>query len=109
MTSYTPQPGVFPGRPPCATCGAAFRLHRPNVAGLGPGDTADVLGKSYVTSRGLNKLAAMGALSCPDAYRPDDLATAQRALDDALASGDQARVFVARGDLQRVQGRGNRS
>lgn len=42
---------------------------------------------------------------CPTAYRPGSLEEAQRELAQAEASGDQQRVFVARGDLQRLQGR----
>lgn len=28
MTTYSPQAGVHVGRPPCATCGANYHLHR---------------------------------------------------------------------------------
>lgn len=44
-------------------------------------------------------------LLCPEAYRPGTLEVAQRELAAAEASGDQARVFVARGNLQRLVGR----
>ena len=71
--TYEPQARVTVGRPPCANCGAAFRLHRDGV--------------------------------CPTAYRPDTLEAAQRELADAERSGDANRIFVARGELQRIIGR----
>lgn len=72
MTTYTAQTGPSVGRPPCAACGAAYRLHR-------------------------------GTL-CPTAYRPDDLVTAYRELKAAYYSGDQTRIFVARGNVQHLGG-----
>lgn len=42
---------------------------------------------------------------CPTSYRPGTLVEAQRELDRAVASGDQGRIFVARGDVQRLTGR----
>ena len=42
---------------------------------------------------------------CPDLYRPPTLESAQRALERAEASGDEARIFVARGEVQRLGGR----
>lgn len=42
---------------------------------------------------------------CIDLYRPDTLGIARRALAEAEESGDEARIFVARGDLQRLQRR----
>lgn len=81
MTTYQPAEGVFVGRPPCVNCGAAWRLHEPVAR---PG--------------------AAGVLRCPVAYRPDTLDAANRALDEAIASGDQARIFAARGDVQRLGG-----
>lgn len=69
---YQPQEGVYAGRPPCAECGAAFRLHRDGA--------------------------------CPEAYRPDSLEEAQRGLAAAEASGDPDRVFIARGEVQRLGG-----
>lgn len=39
---------------------------------------------------------------CPVEYRPDTLADARRALEDAR--GDPAAEFVARGDVQRLGG-----
>lgn len=42
---------------------------------------------------------------CPVAYRPSTLEVAQRELSDAEASGDAARIFVARGEVQRLGGR----
>lgn len=79
MSTYQPQPGVFAGRPPCVNCGAAYRLHHDS-----------------------NLLD--GARYCPEAYRPDTLERAQRELADAVTSGDPAREFVARGNLQRLGG-----
>lgn len=78
MNGYQPAAGVYVGRPPCANCGAAYRLHR--SSGGWPG-------------------------ACPEQYRPDSLRVAQRELAAAEASGDEARVFVARGEVQRLQGR----
>jgi len=43
--------------------------------------------------------------ACPAAWRPTTPAEAERELAAAEASGDAARVFVARGDLQRIRGR----
>lgn len=68
---YTPQEGVFVGRPPC-TCGAAYRLHRDGT--------------------------------CPRPYQPETLEIAVRELRAAQASNDAARVFVARGNVQRLGG-----
>jgi hypothetical protein len=73
---------VGPGRPPCE-CGAAYRLHRQ---------------VSEESERGWR-------LVCPAPYRPDSIEAAQRELEEAQASGDEARVFVARGNLQRLAGR----
>lgn len=42
---------------------------------------------------------------CPVAYRPDTLADALRELAAAQAAGDPARIFVARGEAQRLHGR----
>jgi len=82
VSTYSPAPGVYAGRPPCAHCGAAYRLHRATlVAGVG------------------------GVLRCPEAYRPATLEVAQRELAEALARGDEAGIFVARGNLQRLEGR----
>ena len=78
MPIYEPAAGIYVGRPPCAHCGAAYRLHR--SAGGWPG-------------------------ACPERYRPADLSTAQRELASAVESGDEARVFVARGEVQRLGGR----
>jgi hypothetical protein len=44
-------------------------------------------------------------LACPSMYRPDNLDDARTELVDAIESGDQTRVFVARGNLQRLGGR----
>lgn len=81
MSTYQAQPGVFAGRPPCARCGAAWRLHHRTTI-----RHADVR-------------------LCPEAYRPDTLEVAQRELAAAEASGDQARIFVARGEVQRLAGK----
>jgi len=79
MMAYTPVDGVFVSRPPCARCGAAARLHMLSRSGeLGP---------------------------CPTAWRPGTAAEAEAELRSALASGDEARVFAARGNLQRLTGR----
>jgi len=96
MSAYQPQPGVFAGRPPCAACGAAYRLHRQHTA---PCDAR--------AARGLGGCWCdrLGAPFCPEAYRPDTLEVAQRELAAAEASGDPAREFVARGNLQRLAGR----
>lgn len=75
--SYAPAPGVYAGRPPCAHCGAAYRLH------------------GY---RGLGQRLEL----CPVRYRPPTLEVAQRELAAAVESGDEARVFVARGEVQRL-------
>lgn len=94
MSTYQPQEGVFAGRPPCASCHANFQLHRP--AGAGPQVTGEQLGRLY--RQGVE-------LECPEAYRPASLEEAQRGLEQAERSGDQARVFIARGELQRLRGR----
>lgn len=73
VSKYLAAQGVFVGRPPCETCGAAYRLHR------------------------------FGA--CPEAYRPTTQDEAQRLLERAEHNGDAERVFVARGELQRLRGR----
>ena len=84
VSTYTPQPAApGAGRPPCASCGAAYRLH----------------GIVYVGGQGDE------ARPCPEAYRPDTVELARRELAQAEATGDEARVFVARGNLQRLEGR----
>lgn len=103
-TTYQPQDGVFPGRPPCRHCGAAYRLH---FSGAAPAvvleDSTEIRpGVLYLTKRGRDRLEAAGALTCPQAYRPGTLEVAERELRQAEATGDQARVFVARGNLQRL-------
>jgi hypothetical protein len=42
---------------------------------------------------------------CPTLYRPDTLESARAELVAAQRSGDEARIFVARGNVQRLQGR----
>ncbi len=71
---YSPLAGVFVGRPPCALCGAAHRLHHDDE-------------------------------TCPEAYRAQTVAEAERELDAAYRSGDQVRVFIARGEVQRLRPR----
>lgn len=108
MSTYVAQEGVYVGAPPCASCGAALRLHTVPAGTIteavpirvGPNT------RQYLTSLGLQKLLAAGAqLQCPEAYRPGTLEEAQRGLAAAEASGDAARIFIARGELQRLQGR----
>lgn len=82
MSTYTPQATVGPGRPPCARCGAAYRLHQ----------------------AGVNETGEQYTLTCPVAYRPGTLHAAQEELLAAVRSGDEARVFVARGEVQRLGG-----
>lgn len=96
VSTYRPQPGVFAGRPPCADCGAAYRLHREHT--------------EPCEARALRGIGGcwcgrLGAPFCPEAYRPGTLEVAQRELAAAEASGDQARVFVARGEVQRLTGK----
>lgn len=81
MSTYMPNPDhVGAGRPPC-TCGAAWRLHLPTVSATGQW------------------------LACPEPYRPDTLEVARRELAAAEARGDEGGIFVARGNLQRLEGR----
>lgn len=87
MSTYSPsttagEPG---SRPPCATCGAAYRLHRNPILDQRPLEQHEP------------------RLLCPEAYRPDSLEVARRELAAAEATGDEARVFVARGNLQRLE------
>lgn len=106
MTIYAPQPAEpgGPAQPPCANCGAAFRLHRPlaaDVAGL----AVEVAGRQYVTAQGMRKLLAMGArLACPTAARPGSLAGAMQQLLAATIAGNATAVFSARGEVQRLMG-----
>lgn len=95
MSAYRPAEGVFVGRPPCAECGANFNLHRPTT--IGAGATSTQLASAY--RHGV-------PLRCPEAYRPGTLEEAVRGLVEAERSGDEARIFVARGELQRLAGRG---
>lgn len=104
VSKYSANPThTGPGRPPCESCGAAWRLHLP--AGASEADTVLISGRRFVTARGRARLEAAGGLVCPEAYRPDTLEVARRELAAAEASGDEARVFVARGNLQRLEGR----
>lgn len=101
MSTYQPAPGVFVGRPPCAACGANFQLHRPPVEQL----PATVVGRQ-VTGAQLARLLERGVpLECPQAYRPATVEEARRGLEEAVRSGDPAREFIARGELQRLEGR----
>jgi hypothetical protein len=83
MSTYAPQDVVGAGRPACARCGAAYRLHRATV---------NETGEQYL-------------LACPEAYRPTTVEAAELEMDAATRSGDPARIFVARGNLQRLVGR----
>lgn len=47
---------------------------------------------------------AEGTRECPQKYRPGTLEEAQRTLRLALERNDQAAVFVARGEVQRLGG-----
>jgi len=87
VSVYSPAPGVYAGRPPCAHCGAAYRLHRNPI----------------LDERPLEQHEPRDP--CPVAYRPATLEAAQRELAEALARGDDAGIFVARGNLQRLEGR----
>lgn len=90
--TYAPVDGTFVGRPPCASCGASFHLHQPSG--------------SVVDGKLRQRLFDGGTpLLCPQAARPDSLEAARRVLEDAEASGDAARIFAARGDVQRLEGR----
>lgn len=109
MSTYDSLPGVYPGRPPCANCNAAYRLH--TWPGWRAGDVVAAStplpgGRLYLTSAGRRKLEVAGIQPvCPVAYRPDTLELAERELAEAEALGDQTRIFVARGNLQRLTGR----
>lgn len=76
MNAYVPAEGIFVGRPPCANCGAAYRLHANSGRGW-PG-------------------------ACPEAYRPTTPEEAQRGLNRAEQSGDAEAIFIARGEVQRL-------
>lgn len=89
MSTYEPQEGALVGWPPCRHCGAAYRLHRLDER----------------TVAGAGATARVARLLCPSAYRPATLEVAQRELEAAEASGDANRIFVARGELQRLAGR----
>lgn len=110
MSTYTPQPGVFVGRPPCAACGANLQLHtlpEEEALALQMPQRSD---GQYLTSGELQRLLERRVpLRCPAAYRPTRIEEAQRALAQAEASGDPVRVFAARGDLQRLTGRRSES
>lgn len=47
---------------------------------------------------------AEGTLECPQRYRPGTLEEAERELRQALDRNDQHRIFVARGEVQRLGG-----
>lgn len=103
MSTYVPQQSMGAGRPTCAACGAAYRLHRT----LEHSPECDARKASGVGGCwcALPEVRASLTLRCPEAYRPDTLEIARRELEAAEASGDEARVFVARGNLQRLAGR----
>lgn len=58
----------------------------------------------YCAACGASRRLHTVAGKCPTAYRPPTLADAYRDLAAAEAAGDQARTFVARGDVQRLGG-----
>jgi hypothetical protein len=89
MSTYEPQEGALVGWPPCRHCGAAYRLHHVEER----------------TVAGAGATARTARPRCPTAYRPSSLEEAQRELAAAEASGDANRIFVARGEVQRLQGR----
>lgn len=100
MSTYAPAPGVHIGRPPCSNCGANFHLHRPSIGPLNARVSGTTLSNAYTRGE---------ELWCPE-QRPEparaetlDAARAELAL--AEASGDEARVFVARGNVQRLMRR----
>lgn len=84
--TYRPADGVFIGSPPCAECGAHYFLHGP----------------AAVTRDERRRLANAGRLPCPTPYRETSLERAQARLAEAEASGDDAAIFTARGDVQRL-------
>lgn len=43
--------------------------------------------------------------TCPEPWRPDTLAEARHSLSRAMQLGDEAAIFVARGEVQRLEGR----
>jgi hypothetical protein len=45
---------------------------------------------------------------CPEPYRPATIESATAELKSAEASGDANRIFVARGNFQRLKGRPDR-
>lgn len=47
---------------------------------------------------------AHGTLECPQPYRPETLADAMREYAAATSTGDQNRIFAARGEVQRQHG-----
>lgn len=91
MSTYQPAQGTYPGMPPCETCGANFHLHR--------------LATGQASGLEMRRAYDLGQpLACPrrDAERTDNLDEARVALERATAGGDEAAVFVARGNLQRL-------
>jgi hypothetical protein len=88
MTTYDPQPGVSVGRAHCAACGASFGLH---------GDPGATLAER-------TRAARAGTLACPTPSRITKLSDAEGSLRAAVAAGDRNRVFVARGEVQRLGG-----
>lgn len=82
------------GRPPCAACGAAYRLHHQH--------SPECLARTASGRGGCWCASKLGYPRCPEAYRPDTLLAAQAQYDRAIATGDQAAIFVARGELQRL-------
>jgi hypothetical protein len=92
---YTPQQSMGPSRPTCAGCGAAYRLHRAEVEP----------NPDYSPAGATPAVRTTGRMLCPEPYRPGTLEVARRELAEAEATGDEARIFVARGNLQHLEGR----
>lgn len=92
MTTYVPAEGVHVGRPPCANCGAALRLHRTPAADE----------RCCLTATAMALAARTRTLLCPTpAAATHDLLGAIAALSAAAQGHDQAATFTARGEVQR--------
>jgi hypothetical protein len=95
VSTYRPAEGTYPGMPPCEACGANFHLHR-LTTGLTRHASGLEMRRAYDNGE---------ALHCPrrEPERTDNLDEARAALERATAGGDEAAVFVARGNLQRLE------
>lgn len=93
--TYSPAEGTYIGRPPCANCGANFHLHR--LRASGPAVSGATLANAHERGE---------ALVCPterpEPARAETLDAARAELAQAEASKDPQRVFVARGNVQRL-------